>query len=354
MSHWATQYAAAITEHMAQAILVTDDAFDIIHANPEAARILGATSGTDLHGVSLGKSGKGRSILFTPALRSRGDFAGLTGRYRIKTLGGQELEIDATFADSKTTPGTHLILLKNVDISRVTDQQVYQSEKLAAMDNIVAGVAHELNNPMTAILGYAELLLATEENPKRKQRIALIAEEADRCAKIIGNMLSFTRSFGNAFEMANVSALLEEVVSLRAYQLRVDGVEIRSEIERNVPMTSVQPSAIRRLFLNILHNAHQALLEVPQAQRKFSVSSCLKDGNIAIAISDSGPGIAEDVRYRIFDPFFTTRSLGEGMGLGLSVAYGIVHEHHGKIWMEPRENGGTIMKIELPTGDYTV
>ena len=151
-------------------------------------------------------------------------------------------------------------------------------------------------------------------------------------------------------ESANVGALLDEVVSLRAYQMRVDGVDVMTRIAADLPSLHVQPSAIRRLFLNLIHNAHQALMAVARERREFVAAAKLHGETLAIEVSDSGCGVPEEVRYKIFDPFFTTRSLGEGMGLGLSVAYGIVHEHGGKIWMSPRVGGGTTFHIELPLG----
>jgi len=346
VSHWATEFAARITDNMAQGVLVTDGSLIVMHANAQAARLLGAPSASDLAGLCLGDGEADNTVVFEPALTKDG--AAQSGRYAIKTPFHRDAEVDITVVDNRTSPPSYLLFMGDTSGAGHGDKHFFQTEKLAAMDNIVAGVAHELNNPMTAILGYAELLLATETEPKRKQRVSLIAEEADRCAKIIANMLSFTRSFGKAFEKANVCTLLEEVVSLVVYQMRVDGVSVHIDIERDTPDSSVQPSAMRRLFLNVLRNAHQALLEVPLDRRAFWVSAEHRNGNIAIAIADSGPGIPEDVRYRIFDPFFTTRTLGEGMGLGLSVAYGIVHEHRGRIWMEPRDGGGTVIKMEIP------
>jgi two-component system NtrC family sensor kinase len=240
------------------------------------------------------------------------------------------------------------VLVTDLTLRVNLERECLQAEKLAAMDNVVAGIAHELNNPMTAILGYAELLLSSESDPKRKQRAGLIAEEADRCAKIIANMLTFTRSYGKKLELANINSLLEEVVSLRAYQMRVDHVRIHAFYDSGIPPIMAQPDAIRRLFLNLVHNAHQALLEVPETRRDLWITTTLNDGGMHIQIADNGPGIPETVRYKIFDPFFSTRPFGEGMGLGLSVAYGIAHEHKGRIWMEPRVGGGTNINVELP------
>ena len=347
MAQWATDYAADIAAHMGEALLLVDGAFAVLEANKAAVAFAGGTDAESLRGQRMTGIEEDGTVRFDPAFL---DPAGVPvdGRYRVESPWRAAINADVRFVPVKDDDKKTLVFLRESTSLEQFDQVFYQSEKLAAMDNIVAGIAHELNNPMTAILGYAELLLATEANPKRKHRIGLIAEEADRCGKIIGNMLSFTRSFGNDFEEANAGALLEEVVSLRAYQMRVDGIDIDIDISRTIPSGLMQPSAIRRLFLNILHNAHQALLEVPPERRHFWASAHYRDETVCLEIADSGPGIAEEVRYKIFDPFFTTRALGEGMGLGLSVAYGVVHEHHGKIWMEPRKGGGTSIKIELP------
>lgn len=347
MGHWASTYAGQLVGHIAEGVLVTDSAFAIQYANQQAATLLGAETPDALAGKQLDGPSGGAGIQFEPGFVDP-EGAGVDGPYRISAPGLRGVDVDVTFVPVEQPTPSWLILLSRSRAPQEFDQVFFQSEKLAAMDNIVAGVAHELNNPMTAILGYAELLLATERDPKRKRRIGLIAEEADRCGKIIGNMLSFTRSFGNDFEEGSVGALLEEIVSLRAYQMRVDGIELHTDIARDIPPGLIQPSAIRRLFLNILHNAHQALLEVPESQRAFWATARCEAETVHIELADSGPGVSEEVRYRIFDPFFTTRDLGEGMGLGLSVAFGVVHEHHGNIWMEPRVGGGTSIRIELP------
>ncbi len=348
MTHWATAYAAHITEHMTQALLVTDAHFRVLHASQRAAELLQVPDVAELIDTCLSSTASEEAIGVTPDFYRDSSDAVVDGRYHVLAPGANEVEVHITFVATREPQEGYLILLERVAVIDAIDAEVFQSEKLAAMDNIVAGVAHELNNPMTAILGYSELLLQTEQNARRKQRIALIAEEADRCGKIIANMLSFTRSFGNDYEMANIGLLLDEVISLRAYQMRVDGVALNIQVARNIPMSAVQPSAIRRLFLNIVHNAHQALQEVPTTARRFDVDLACENDRIQIRMSDTGPGIPEEVRYKIFDPFFSTRPFGEGMGLGLSVAYGIVHEHKGKIWMEPRDGGGTSIHIEFP------
>lgn len=346
MTHWAASYVESIVEHCAQGILQLDDGYRITQCNRAAIEMLGARSAAELTGLGLHATELTGGVRIEPDFLSADTSLPMNGRYSACTEFGAELPVELAFLAAPD--GTWALLLTDLTQRVSLDREHLQAEKLAAMDNVVAGIAHELNNPMTAILGYAELLLASESDPKRKQRTALIAEEADRCAKIIANMLTFSRSYGKKLEASNINGLVEEVVSLRAYQMRVDHVKIHARYDAAIPSILAQPEAIRRLFLNLIHNAHQALLEVPENHRNFWVTTTLNGGSMRIQVADNGPGIPETVRYKIFDPFFSTRAFGEGMGLGLSVAYGIAHEHKGKIWMEPRVGGGTTINVELP------
>jgi len=347
LTHWAASYVESIVEHCAQGLLQLDGAFRISHCNRAAVDMLGARSAAELTGRALHATELGGGVKIEPDFLSAESGQPVNGRYSANTEFGAELPVELTFLPGPAGGGW-IVLVTDIRQRASLDRELLQAEKLAAMDNVVAGIAHELNNPMTAILGYAELLLASESDPRRKQRTALIAEEADRCAKIIANMLTFSRSYGKKLEAANINSLVEEVISLRAYQMRVDHVKIHARYDAAIPSIMAQPEAIRRLFLNLIHNAHQALLEVPENRRNFWVTTTLNGGSMHIQMADSGPGIPETVRYKIFDPFFSTRAFGEGMGLGLSVAFGIAHEHNGKIWMEPRVGGGTTIHVELP------
>ncbi len=351
LTHWAARYTDILVESCSQGLLQLDHSYRILQANRKAAIFFGARKSEDLIGLVLHASDGGEGIRLEPRFISPEFGDPLDGSYTASTRFGAELPVEIAFLplpEGDDSGASWLALLTDLTVRVNLERECLQAEKLAAMDNVVAGIAHELNNPMTAILGYAELLLSSEMEPRRKQRAALIAEEADRCAKIIANMLTFTRSYGKKLESVNLNSLVEEVVSLRAYQMRVDHIKIHAYYDRAVPIILAQPDAIRRLFLNLVHNAHQALLEVPESRRNLWVMTGVTEEAIHIQVADNGSGIPETVRYKIFDPFFSTRPFGEGMGLGLSVAYGIAHEHKGRIWMEPRVGGGTSMNVELP------
>lgn len=351
MTHWAAKYTDLFVESCSQGLLQLDKSYRILQSSRNAALMFGARKPEELVGLVLHDGEDERGIRLAPHFTIPESGEPIDGSYSVRTEFGAALPVELVFLplpELDDAGAAWLGLVTDMSVRVNLERECLQAEKLAAMDNVVAGIAHELNNPMTAILGYAELLLASETDPRRKQRAALIAEEADRCAKIIANMLTFTRSYGKKLESVNLNSLIEEVVSLRAYQMRVDHIRIHAYYDSDVPLIMAQPDALRRLFLNLVHNAHQALIEVPESRRDFWVMTGVTEEVIHIQVIDSGPGIPETVRYKIFDPFFSTRPFGEGMGLGLSVAYGIAHEHKGRIWMEPRVGGGTSMNVELP------
>lgn len=350
--HWVDEYAALLAEHTIQGILLTDHAFRIVQANKRAAALLGALNVSNLVGIPLHSGEALQGVQTDVPFVVDTQEGPRSGRYNIATEFGAELAAELEFFPAPVPADTasrgYFVLLTDAEPLVDLERAAFQRERIEAMDNIVAGIAHELNNPMTAIMGYAELLLETEKDPKRKQRIALIAEEADRCGKVIANMLTYTRSYGKTLETASVNEILDEVVRLQSYQLRVDSIRIHSFYDESVPSCQLLSAGLRRLLLNLIHNAHQALLEVPAEKRNLWAMTERHGDAILLQISDSGPGVPKPIRHKIFDPFFTTRPLGEGMGLGLSVAFGVVNDHHGKIWLEPRVGGGATFNVELP------
>jgi two-component system NtrC family sensor kinase len=225
--------------------------------------------------------------------------------------------------------------------------QLLQTEKLAAIGELVSGVAHELNNPLTSVMGYAQLLQAADVTPEIRDDLRTIYQEAQRSAKIIENLLTFARKETTEKQYADVNQVLKDTLKLRSYQLTVDDVELSTELDQNLPWTMAAPHQLQQVFLNLINNAHQAVMGSP-GRRSLSLRT-ETDGNvIRILIIDNGPGIPEEHLGKIFDPFFTTKDVGQGTGLGLSIAFGIVQEHGGRIWAESEPNIGTTFVVELP------
>jgi two-component system NtrC family sensor kinase len=230
--------------------------------------------------------------------------------------------------------------------------QLLQTEKLAAIGQLVSGVAHELNNPLTSVMGYAQLLQAADVSPDIKEDLRTIYQEAQRSARIIENLLTFARKETVEKRYTDINQVVRDSLELRAYQLKVDDVELVGEFDEHLPSTMAAPHQLQQVFLNLISNAHHAVMESP-AQRRIAVRTETDGQAIRVRISDNGPGISEEHIGKIFDPFFTTKDVGQGTGLGLSIAFGIVQEHGGRIWAESEQGRGTTFTVELPIADQT-
>jgi two-component system NtrC family sensor kinase len=196
-------------------------------------------------------------------------------------------------------------------------------------------------------MGYAQLLQAADVSPEIKEDLRTIYQEAQRSARIIENLLTFARRETAQKRYADVNHILRDTLELRSYQFKVDNIQLVKQLDEHLPWTMVAPQQMQQVFLNLLNNAHQALME-SVGPRRVVVRSETKDEVIRIQIADSGPGIPQDVLGKIFDPFFTTKEVGQGTGLGLSIAFGIVQEHGGRIWAESQPEEGSAFIIELP------
>jgi two-component system NtrC family sensor kinase len=241
--------------------------------------------------------------------------------------------------------------VRDVSEEKALRAQLLQTEKLAAIGELVSGVAHELNNPLTSVMGYSQLLLASDVEPEIKEDLRTIHHEAERSAKIIENLLTFARKESAEKRYTDINRILRDTIELRSYQLRVDNVELLAELEENLPWTMAAPHQLQQVFLNLVNNAHQALMETA-GNRRLAIHSAKVGDVIQIKVVDNGPGIPEEHLSKIFDPFFTTKDVGEGTGLGLSIAFGIVQEHGGRIWAENIPEAGTVFTVELPIVSY--
>jgi len=242
---------------------------------------------------------------------------------------------------------SHERLQESMQRLKTTQEQLVQAEKLSAIGELVSGVAHELNNPLTGVLGYAQLLLGREAPERVRADLAKIHREAMRCQKIVQNLLTFARKHKPEKHFVDINAIVESTLELRAYQLRVDNITVERRLDPGLPRTMADEHQIQQVLINILNNAHQAMMEAGGGGR-LEIATRVEAGMLVITFQDSGPGIPEDKLGRIFDPFFTTKEIGKGTGLGLSLSYGIIHEHGGTIGARNAPGGGALFRIELP------
>jgi len=225
-----------------------------------------------------------------------------------------------------------------------------QSEKLAALGQFVAGIAHELNNPLQGVLGHLELLRATGAFPKQLRReIQTIYREADRAAKIVRNLLVFAGSRRLTRRAVSLNAILHKVVALRAPACRAQDIEVVRHYDEKLPRVQCDPLLIHQALLNIVMNAEQAIVAAGSPGR-IEITTTMAGGRIITTVRDTGAGIPADALSRIFEPFYTTKEVGKGTGLGLAIAYGIVQEHGGQIVASNHPDGGALFTVELPAG----
>ncbi len=225
--------------------------------------------------------------------------------------------------------------------------QLVQAEKMSAVGLLVSGVAHELNNPLAGVVGYAQLLLKSDTDERTRRGLEKINRESERCKKIVQNLQTFARKHAPQKDYVGINGILESTLELRSYQLKVDNITVATDLDAELPKTMADFHQLQQVFLNMIINAHQAMV-VAGRPGTLTLRSRHKVERIQVEIEDNGPGIAPENLGRIFDPFFTTKEVGQGTGLGLSICYGIIQEHKGQITARNAPSGGAIFSVELP------
>ncbi len=223
-------------------------------------------------------------------------------------------------------------------------QQLVRSEKLAGLGQLVAGVAHELNNPLTGIIGYTDLLAEEVKDANPRRRIEKLGNEARRMKRILDGLLRFGRQNNSITRSTNLEPVLRDVVQLREYHLRAHGISLDLHVEHLLAPIGISEDELKQLLLNILNNAIDAVEE--SAKREIKIRALSQSGRAIIQFQDSGPGFAD--LARAFDPFYTTKPVGKGTGLGLSICYGIVQECGGEITLANQNPYGASVIIDLP------
>lgn len=229
---------------------------------------------------------------------------------------------------------------------RQMQEQLLQSEKMAAVGQLISGVAHELNNPLTAILGYSELLKSEDQVSGRgADYLEKLYKQAQRTHHIVQNLLSFARQRKPERGRAQVNRVVEDTLALREYDLKLHHVQVHRELDPDLPEISADFHQLQQVFLNVLNNAVDAISEADRAGEIW-VRTCVAGDDVKVEFTDNGPGVKNP--HRVFDPFYTTKPVGKGTGLGLSICYGIVKEHGGEIEVRNEDGGGATFTVKLP------
>ncbi len=243
-------------------------------------------------------------------------------------------------------------VIRDVTEQRALQQKLLQTEKLASIGQMISGIAHELNNPLTGVLGYAQLLMEGECPPAIRRDLERINQDALRCKKIIENLMRFARKERPRRSVVSLNEEVEAVIELRRYHLTVGNIQVAKELDPDLPYTLADAHQLQQVFLNIVNNAVDAMQEA-RGSGTLTVRTAVRDARIHVEFEDDGPGIAPDHVARIFDPFFTTKEVGKGTGLGLSVSYEIVHEHGGEILVRSEPGKGATFTVALPVERIT-
>ena len=241
-----------------------------------------------------------------------------------------------------------LEIYRDITGQRIIQSKLLQREKMAALGQLVSGIAHELNNPLTSIQGYAQLLLSRRSGDERTADAQRISQEAERAGRIVKNLLLFARETKPERRAVDLNEVVERTLALRSYELKIENIQVNLDPAPDLPSTLADAAQLQQVVLNLIVNAEQAIQQGRGRGRIAIRTRRLAGDRIALEIADDGPGIPPEIVSRIFDPFFTTKPAGVGTGLGLSIVYGIVQEHGGEVSVESPPGQGAKITVELP------
>ena len=237
---------------------------------------------------------------------------------------------------------------KTEEEKRQLEQKAQIASRLASVGEMAAGIAHEINNPLTGVIGYAQLLVDRKDVPSDMRRdLAAISDGAQRVAGIVSRLLTFSRQTKLERRLVSINELIESTLALRDYHLKVNNIKVVTRLASRLPETVADPGQLQQVFLNLIVNA-ETEMKLAHGKGRLTITTEKSGNMIKIRFRDNGPGIKPQFMNRIFDPFFTTREIGQGTGLGLSLSYGIVVEHKGKIYAESKPGKGATFVVELP------
>ncbi|OGR79109.1 MAG: hypothetical protein A2X32_11350 [Elusimicrobia bacterium GWC2_64_44] len=355
----AERYFRLIAENLTDMVALVDTDGRRLYCTPNYA-FLGdpeKLAGTDSFGDVHPDDRENIKRIFRETFRTG---QGQQADYRLTLPGGKVRQIHSQGVPIKSPSGA---VEKLIVISRdVTDEreaaerqralelQLFQAEKLNSLGKTVSGVAHELNNPLTGIMGYCQLLLrdeAIQENSRHREDISTIFREAERCQKLVRGLTTFARKHKPEKTHLGINGLLQDTLKLQDSHLKVAGISVALDLAPELPKTMADFHQLQQVFINLLLNARDAMA-CQQREKSIRIRTSLRDRSILVEVEDSGPGIPQGSFDTIFEPFYTTKEPGKGTGLGLSISFGIITGHGGRIWAENAPGGGARFRLELP------
>jgi PAS domain S-box-containing protein len=242
-------------------------------------------------------------------------------------------------------------LVLDITERKQMQEQLVIADRLASIGELSAGIAHEINNPLTGVIGFSDLLSGRDDLPADiMEDLGVINGEARRTAEVVKNLLTFAREHKAQKASTDIHKVIQNVLNLRAYEQKGDNIEVKTSLASNLPEINADAFRLQQVFLNIVINAEYFMKEAHN-KGQLTITTEKVGKKVIVSFADDGPGIAKDALGHLFDPFFTTKEVGKGTGLGLSICHGIIAEHGGRIYAESELGKGTTFTIELPIGD---
>jgi len=356
-------YLDRLLNSMVEVLMVVDTDYNIIEINRSFLKhyggnrkdVIGRKCYEVLHSLSKPCSTAQRRCPLRAVLKTGKPFH---AEHVYEAIGGQDFAFEVSMFPIVDSAGNIEALVEmQHDITesrrvaeekRQLEQKAQVASRLASVGEMAAGIAHEINNPLTSVIGYSQLLSDRNDIPEdARMDLKAIDEGAQRVAGIIRRLLTFARQTKPERTLTNVNELITNTLDLRAYHLRTNNIKVTTELATDLSITMADASQLQQVFLNIIVNAETAM-KLARGKGKFLIKTEEENGIIRISFKDNGTGIAKENLVRIFDPFFTTREVGQGTGLGLSICHGIIAEHKGRLWAEGETGKGATFIVELP------
>jgi PAS domain S-box-containing protein len=341
---------AQVIEQAQDLILVLTPDGRCRHANSAFCRAMGLSPDelTHLSGRDLMARDGISADDIQSVVRAGGTWRGTMTRTRRDGTTFTSSATVAALLDDRGDP-THIVSVeRDISEERRLREQLIHSERLSAVGQLVAGVAHELNNPLQGLMGLTELLISAETRPETRSDLELVRQDGERAAAIVKNLLAFARRSALERSVADLNEIARSSLALRAYELRLAGTAVRTEYADDLPMIVVNREEIQQIVLNLIMNAEHAL-RAARRPGAISLRTTFDGESVCLEVSDDGLGVPAELVGRIFEPFFTTKGVGEGTGLGLSVSLGIAEAHQGTLALLPSARGARF-GLRLPAG----
>jgi len=259
-----------------------------------------------------------------------------------------DVELSATvLRDASSEPIGFIFISEDVTERKRVEEQLLITDRLASIGELASGIAHELNNPLTSVIGFSQLLLGKDIPDDIREDIKVIYSEAWRAAEVMKNLLIFARRHAPVKQLVNINSVIEKVLTVRAYEQRVENIQVITHLAPDLPETMADYFQLQQVFLNLIINAEHFMLEAHK-RGTLTITTQRIGSTIKASFTDDGPGIAKENLGHLFDPFFTTKEVGKGTGLGLSICHGIITEHSGRVYAESESGKGATFVVELP------